>query len=263
MLPTELLLPEDRRLVAMEDSSHLLAEPDLLRSAARESGYLFFRGFLPDTLVAAVREFTREAFSAHGWVESDGHNSPTMRAVQGAKLTGRGWDDQNWFQFQSVFSKHPDFLQLAEAPSVMAVLEAVMDEPAWLASTNFCWIKLPGSPAHTTLPHQDEWYLPSCKSMWTMWLPLVHTPFDVGPLGVVPGSHKHGLQEHIDAFSGMLVDPEKVWASNEMRAGDVVFFSARTIHCAWSNVSPTLARVSADVRYEPRSVGRNSKLRTF
>jgi len=261
MIRAELLLPENRRVIAMKDSSYLLGDPASLRSVALASGYLYLRAFLPETLIAPVRAFTHRAFANFGWVEADDANSPTMRAVPDAKLSGRGWDDRNWIQFQSHFSQHPDFQALAEAPSVMGVLEAVMGEPAWLASMNFCWIKLPGSPEHTTLPHQDEWYLPLCKSMWTMWLPLVHTPIEVGPLGVVPGSHRHAVMEHRDAFSGIQVDPETVWASNEMSTGDVVFFSAQTIHCAWSNVSPRFARVSVDIRYEPRSVGEDSKLR--
>jgi len=247
----------------MEDSTHLLAEPEMLRRAALESGYLYLRGFLPEFLIAPVRSFVRKGFAELGWVDADDANLPAMKAVPDAKLSGRGWDDPNWVSFQSYFSQHPDFLTLAESPSVMAVLQAVMDEPAWLASMNFCWIKLPGSPAHTTLPHQDEWYMPQCKSMWSMWLPFVCTPLEVGPLAVVPGSHKHGVREHRNAFSGLQVESDVVWASNEMSAGDVVFFSARTIHCAWSNMSPTMARVSADVRYEPCSVGEDSKLRTF
>lgn len=233
----------------------------MLRSIAAEQGYLHFRRFLPDSLIAPVRAFTREAFAEFGWVHADPENPPFMKAIPDAKLSGRGWDDRDWIEFQLVFSKHPDFLALAESPPVMRVLEVVMGEPAWLASMNFCWIKLPGSPEHTTLPHQDEWYLPHCGSMWTMWVPLVDTPFEVGPLGVVPGSHRREVEDHFTAFSGLQVEPEVDWASNETHAGDVVFFTARTIHCAWSDVSPTLARVTAEVRYEPRSVGKDSKLR--
>ena len=110
----------------------------------------------------------------------------------------------------------------------MAILEAILGEPAWLATTNFCWVKLPGSPEHTTLPHQDEWYLPHCKRMWTMWLPLVDTPLDVGPIGVVPGSHRRGVEDHFTAFSGLQIEPEVEWVSGELSSGDVVFFSART-----------------------------------
>lgn len=239
----------------------MLDTPGGLRLAAAEQGYLYFKEFLPQALLAPVREFTRGAFGELGWVEADPENQPVMRAISGAKLSGRGWDDRNWIEFQQRFSSDPSLLALAESPKVLAVLEAIVGEPAWLATVNFCWIKLPGSPEQTTLPHQDEWYLPGCPTMWTMWFPLVDTPFEVGPLGVVPGSNRRGVVEHGSAFSGLKVDPDVAWDSSEVRVGDVVFFSARTIHCAWSNVSDQWARISADIRYEPRSTGIDSKLR--
>jgi len=255
------MLPAERGVSPFNESSHLLDDPDALRLAAADEGYLHFRGLLPDSLLTPVRAFTREAFAKFGWVQADQDNAPVMQAVPDAKLAGRAWDDRDWVQFQLHFSKHPDFLALAEAPIVMETLAAIMGEEAWLASMNFCWIQLPGCPEQTTLPHQDEWYLPHCDSMWTMWVPLVDMPLDVGPLGVVPGSQKLSVKDHFTAFSGLQVEPKVEWSSNEVRAGDVVFFSSRTIHCAWSNVSPTLAQVSAEIRYEPRSVGKDSKLR--
>ena len=257
------LLPENHRVIPFHNASSLFNEPAALRAAAAELGYLHMRGLLPESVLAPVRTFVCEAFADLGWIHASGDNPQVWEAVAGAKLSGRGWDDRNWVEFQNCFSSHPDFLALAESPHVMGIVEAIMGEPAWLASVNFCWIKLPGSPEHTTLPHQDEWYLPHCRSMWTMWFPLVDTPFEVGPLAVVPGSHRGCVLEHENAFTGVRVESNVEWASNEVLAGDVVFFAARTIHCAWSNVSATRARVSADIRYEPQSVGENSRLRNL
>lgn len=256
-----LLLPTDRDVGPFEESSHLIGDRSALHETAAEQGYLYLQSFVPDSLLLPVRSFTREAFAQYGWVRPDEENPPTMQAVPDAKLSGRGWDDRDWVQFQLTFSKHPDFLALAEAPYIMEVLEAIMGEAPWLASMNFCHIKLPGNPEQTTLPHQDAWYLPQCKRMWTMWVPLVDTPFEVGPLGVVAGSQKRDVEDHFTAFSGLQVEPKVEFASSEVKAGDVVFYAARTIHCQWSNVSTTFAQVSADVRYEPKSVGKDSKLR--
>jgi ectoine hydroxylase-related dioxygenase (phytanoyl-CoA dioxygenase family) len=256
-----LLLPEEREVYPLVESSHLLGDPGALQAKAQEDGYLHFREFVPESLLGPVRAFTREAFAKFGWVQGASDNIPQMKAVPNAKLSGRGWDDQDWVQFQPAFSKHPDFLALAESQLVMDILEAILGEPVWLASMNFCLIQLPGSPEHTTLPHQDQWYLPRCDSMWSMWAPLVDMPMEIGPIGVVPGSQQRRVGDHFTAFSGLQVEPKVVWASNDVHAGDVVFFSSRTIHCAWSNMSPTFAQVSADIRYEPRSVGEKSKLR--
>jgi ectoine hydroxylase-related dioxygenase (phytanoyl-CoA dioxygenase family) len=255
------MLPGERRVSPFNESSHLLAEPEALRSVATDQGYVHFRELIPDSLLAPVRRFTREAFADFGWVHANSEDPSVMKAIPDAKLSGKGWDDRDWVQFQLTFSKHPDFLALAESPLLMEIHEAIMGEPAWLASMNFCWIQLPGCPEQTTLPHQDEWYLPHCDSMWTLWVPLVDMALEVGPLGVVPGSQRRSVKDHFTAFSGLQVEPKVDWVSNDVTAGDVVFFSSRTIHCAWSNVSPTLAQVSAEIRYEPRSVGKDSKLR--
>jgi ectoine hydroxylase-related dioxygenase (phytanoyl-CoA dioxygenase family) len=118
-----------------------------------------------------------------------------------------------------------------------------------------CWVKLPGSPAQTTRPHQDCWYLRDVPRFWTVWLPLVETPWDVGPLAVVPGSHRRGVAPHVDNLTGIVLPPDTRLASNPVRPGDAVLFGEETIHCAWSNVSPTDVRVSFDIRYEPEGSG--------
>jgi ectoine hydroxylase-related dioxygenase (phytanoyl-CoA dioxygenase family) len=96
--------------------------------------------------------------------------------------------------------------------------------------------------------------------MWTVWIPLSATPMEVGPLAVIPGSHRSTTLPQKDALAGIDVPHDICWATQEVSPGDVVFFSAATIHCAWSNMSPTAVRLSLDVRYEPRST-RDSILR--
>jgi ectoine hydroxylase-related dioxygenase (phytanoyl-CoA dioxygenase family) len=256
------LLPERHRVESFTDSSPLLDEPAALRATAQKDGYLYLPRLIPTSLVAPVRALARSEFAHHGWIEPDNANPPFMTAVPDARLESRGWDDPRWVEFQCRFSSHPDFLAAARCDEIISVLEAIMAEPPWLAEVNFCWLKLPGSPEHTTLPHQDQWYVPHCERMWTAWIPLVDTPFEVGPLGVIAGSHLRGQWHHHDAFSGISVPDDVEWRSSEVQPGDVVFFGAFTVHCAWSNVSETCARVSADVRYEPKSVGYRSELRS-
>ena len=49
--------------------------------------------------------------------------------------------------------------------------------------------------------------------------------------------------------------------SQPVRSGDLVAFGARTVHCAWSNVSPSLVRLSLDLRYEARPARGRTQLR--
>jgi ectoine hydroxylase-related dioxygenase (phytanoyl-CoA dioxygenase family) len=244
-----------------EDSTPLLGDHARLRERAANDGFLFFEDILPADLVDPVRSCARRHFERNGWIVPAAGNPPHMDAVQGAALEGRGWDDPRWLDFQYVFSADDDFQRLAGDGKIAEILEVLIGEPVWSAAVNFCWLKLPGSPEHTTLPHQDRYYLPDCPRMWTVWVPLVDTSFEVGPLGCIPGSHALGMWNHVDALTAIEVPKGTTWASSEVKVGDIVLFDSLTVHCAWSNVSRSRARVSADIRYEPQSVGDASLLR--
>ena len=256
-----LLRPEDFSLTSLEDATPLLGDQAGLLRRADELGYLFFEGLLPDPLIDPVRAFVREVCVGHGWCEPAAGNPPVLTAKPGARLQGKGWDDPRWVELQRMLRVAPHFRALAESDLILGTLEALYDEPAHVVTANYCWLKLPGSPEQTTRPHQDSFYLPDSPGLWTVWVPLVDTPFEVGPLGVVPGSHRDGLWPHVDAMTGIDVDPEVIWASNEVHTGDVVFFGPLTVHCAWSNISPWQVRASFDIRYEPRSAGTHTLLR--
>jgi ectoine hydroxylase-related dioxygenase (phytanoyl-CoA dioxygenase family) len=86
--------------------------------------------------------------------------------------------------------------------------------------------------------------------MWSVWFPLADTPLEVGPLGIVPGSHKK-VWPHLDRWKGIGVSNEVTWATQPVYPGDIVAYGASTVHCAWSNVSENSVRLALDVRYEP------------
>jgi ectoine hydroxylase-related dioxygenase (phytanoyl-CoA dioxygenase family) len=237
-----------------------LSNPSSLRSLAEDLGYLFFEGFVPQQLLGPVRAFVRTFAVKAGWaLEEEGENG-SLLAKPGAILSGRGWDDPQWIELQRSVNMLPAFHELANHPALMDVLAVLYGEPAAPAETHIVWLKLPGSPEHTTRPHRDSFYLPTCPRMWTVWVPLTVTPMEVGPLAVVPGSHRASTLPQNDAAAGIEVPHDTCWVTQAVRPGDVVFFGAATIHCAWSNVSSTAVRLSLDVRYEPRST-RDSILR--
>ncbi len=247
-----LLRPETFATAPFVDATPWRRDPPRLLELARELGYLYLRDFLPAGHVAAVRAFARSFCEQHGWLHPDPEGSPHFAAVPGAQLAGRGWDDPRFVALQRELRLLPAFQDLAQDPDLLAILEWVVGEPVWLATANYCWLKFPGSPEQTTLPHQDLFYLPDTPRLWTAWAPLTDTPMDLGPLGVVPGSQRQGLWPHVDAMTGISVAPEVIWHTGPVRSGDVVLFDALAVHCAWSNVSPTMARASLDIRYEPR-----------
>jgi hypothetical protein len=249
-----LLRPDLFRVSPFEDATPWVRDPAGLRARAAEQGFLFFPGLLPTRLIDPVRALVRDLCVGYGLVDPAPDNPPWLLATADARLERRCWDDARWTELQQIVNRDSGFRALAGCDPVCDVLEALFGEPAHVADTNICWLKLPGSPEQTTLPHQDLYYLRDSAAMRTVWFPAVDTPFDVGPLALVPGSHHRGLRPHVDAMTGIAVPPNVGWASSPVKPGDVVIFDALTVHAAWSNISPRSVRVSFDVRYLPRSL---------
>jgi phytanoyl-CoA hydroxylase len=98
--------------------------------------------------------------------------------------------------------------------------------------------------------------------MLTVWFSLQDTPFEKGPLMVVPGSHKNGLLAHCPnymdnapQFAGAAQIPEKLFAADQaiplpIKRGDVIFMHKQTIHGSYPNISDEV-RWSFDLRYNP------------
>ncbi|HEX3759249.1 MAG TPA: phytanoyl-CoA dioxygenase family protein, partial [Kofleriaceae bacterium] len=110
-------------------------------------------------------------------------------------------------------------------------------------------------------PHQDAAYLQDAAAVWTAWLALGPCPRSLGPLAVWPGSHRLGLRAHAPVIAGggvvgIDVPDDVAWAASDLEAGDVVLFSALTVHRALDNVTADRLRVSVDYRYRPRSAAR-------
>ena len=83
----------------------------------------------------------------------------------------------------------------------------------------------------TTGPHQDSFYLPNAPALWTAWVPLVAIPMELGPLALLPGSHREGPRPHRHAFSGIEVGDQEPWATGPVAPGDVLLFGPHTVHC--------------------------------
>jgi hypothetical protein len=108
-----------------------------------------------------------------------------------------------------------------------------------------------------TDPHQDHPYWPIVETdAITAWIPLDGSTLDNGAMGYLPGSHRLGLREFVDIFSGAGEDPlarrelqgiEPVWI--EVPAGSVAFHHSLTFHLARPNTSGTVRRVHTAIYF--------------
>ena len=83
-----------------------------------------------------------------------------------------------------------------------------------------------------------------------VWMPLVDVDEPLGPLQVVPGSHRRGLLPSVeDPWYRRLADVEDdEFVPVPMRAGDALFLSAFLVHRSGQNTSEDV-RWSVQFRY--------------
>ena len=104
-----------------------------------------------------------------------------------------------------------------------------------------------------TDPHQDHPYWPIVETdTITAWIPFDGSTLETGAMGYLPGSHRLGVREFVDIFSGYGDDPltrrselkaiEPVFV--EVPAGSVAFHHGLTFHQAKPNLSGTVRRVA-------------------
>ncbi|MDQ1445745.1 MAG: hypothetical protein QOI20_2209 [Acidimicrobiaceae bacterium] len=118
------------------------------------------------------------------------------------------------------------------------------------SSTNALIMRTPlHQDAAVVLPEADD------TPILTVWVPLCDVSKELGPLCVVPGSHRRGLLTHRPRVTGLTVAdedrPEREPIGVAVRAGDVIFQSRHMVHASLDNVSAGSVRLSLDVRYQP------------
>lgn len=225
----------------------LVPAPADRRAFADREGYLYLPGLLAAEALAPLRAHVAGALAARGWVV-DGESEPALGL-------GR-WDDARWHGFLGDVLPSAPYRALAAAPAIVAVLREVFGAEPVLHVGDVCRLVSPGDPALTTPPHQDAAYLADATRVWTAWLALHPCPRTLGPIAVWPGSHANGLQPHAPVVAGggvvgTEVPPDVTWAASDLALGDVVMFSALTIHRALDNTTARTLRISVDYRYRP------------
>jgi len=110
-------------------------------------------------------------------------------------------------------------------------------------------------------PHQDWRSMQGSLNSIVAWVPLVDLSHELGALEIIPCSHLWGLQEssedkwyrHIEGLR------DDQYESVDVKAGDVLFFSAFLVHRSGDNVTDSI-RWSCHFRYndleEPTFVSR-------
>src|SRR5437899_3251543 len=148
------------------------ADPRVTRQRARRDGYVFCRALVPRDRIDALRGHALAVAEDLGWLDANAPRNAAL-AVGGARLGA--YDDPRWIAFLRRVLPHPTFAAVRVAPAVVAVLTAILDAQPQSDAGDLCRVVSSDDPAHTTVAHQDHFYLPGGAPRWSMWVPLAET----------------------------------------------------------------------------------------
>jgi ectoine hydroxylase-related dioxygenase (phytanoyl-CoA dioxygenase family) len=228
----------------------MLADPRTLVARAHDEGYLFFHDLVPRSVVDTLRDVALGLADDLGWLAQDG---PCAAGLATPGLALGAYDDPRWVRFLTRVLPHPAFAALRDEPALRRVVEALLGGPADNSAGDVCRVVSGDDPPHTTPPHQERHYVRGEGWLWTAWLPLGDCPLSLGPLAILPRSHRQGLLPHEDGHTphpSVPVRDDALWLASDLVPGDVIFFSGLTVHRALPHQNGRRLRLSADFRFQ-------------
>lgn len=212
-----------------------------------EYGYVMIRGLLsPDHLNPLFSDIIY-LLEEMGWLNSESDpleriaNIPSACA-EGDALYKTVYD--SIFNLQS-FHSFPHHALLQETMKLLVGSELFI-HPKTMARLMF-----PNFESGVIHAHQDHTAIGGDEESFTAWIPLHDCPLEQGPLRIMEGSHRFGLQP-ITVETGYIVQGMErgdEWVEGNINAGDVLLFHSLTVHEALPNRSNRL-RISLDCRFQ-------------
>jgi ectoine hydroxylase-related dioxygenase (phytanoyl-CoA dioxygenase family) len=221
-----------------------------LQAAISAKGYVLIRDLLPRSAVNFVLGDVTQVLSAAGWLRA-GHD-PRERAAEVGAACG---DPDPMFKhvYQQVFNLE-SFHTLPHQAALREVMRMFVGEQVLVHPKPIGRLIFPHCERLVTHAHQDYEFMGGDPEFFTVWIPLHDCPVDVGPLKILEGSHRCGIQSHErenlhvpEIPTGAAVGDG--WVGGHVNAGDVLIFHSLTVHAASPNLSERL-RLSLDCRFQ-------------
>jgi ectoine hydroxylase-related dioxygenase (phytanoyl-CoA dioxygenase family) len=241
---------EDRRVKAFDERKSHELTPSILQDEMRSKGYVLIRGLLPPEALGTVLADTTRVLAAAGWL-LPGHDPKERIANPGAAC---GDPDPEFKRvYQEVFNLE-SLHALPHHPVLREVMKMLVGDQPLVHPKPIGRLIFPRCERLVTHAHQDYEFMGGDPEFFTVWIPLHDCPINTGPLTILEGSHRFGVQNHDrdnlhvpEIPLGAAVGDQ--WVGGHVHAGDVLIFHSLTIHAASPNFSNQL-RISLDCRFQ-------------
>jgi ectoine hydroxylase-related dioxygenase (phytanoyl-CoA dioxygenase family) len=223
---------------------------DELQEEIDTKGYVLIRELLPRHVVQSVLTDVTGILSAQSWLTAE--SNPLARLPRPGASFG---DPDPIFKsvYQQVFNLE-SFHALPHQPALKNVMKMLVGDQVLVHPKPIGRLIFPNCDRLVVHAHQDYEFMGGDPEFFTVWIPLHDCPVDMGPLRILEGSHRFGVQQHqrknlhvpeipINAAAG------NDWAGGAINAGDVLVFHSLTVHAASPNASDRM-RISLDCRFQ-------------
>jgi ectoine hydroxylase-related dioxygenase (phytanoyl-CoA dioxygenase family) len=224
--------------------------PGDLRGQIDSKGYALIRGLIPQHVVQLVLADVTKILSTAKWLRAG--FDPLERFPEPGAAYG---DPDPEFKrvYQEVFNLE-SFHALPHQPALRNAMTMLVGDHVLVHPKPIGRLIFPNCERLVVHAHQDYEFMGGDPEFFTVWIPLHDCQVDVGPLRILEGSHRFGVQRHqsenlhvpeipIEAVAG------DEWVGGQVNAGDVLIFHSLTVHAASPNVSKQM-RLSLDCRFQ-------------
>jgi ectoine hydroxylase-related dioxygenase (phytanoyl-CoA dioxygenase family) len=225
-------------------------KPNVLQDQIQSSGYALIRGLIPRDAVRSVLADVTNVLSNAGWLRTN--SDPLDRLPEHGAAYG---DPDPVFKrvYQEIFNLE-SFHALPHHPALRDVMKIVAGDEILVHPKPIGRLIFPNCERLVVHAHQDYEFMGGDPEFFTVWIPLHDCPVDVGPLRILEGSHRFGIQQHqrenlhVPEISVENIAGDE-WVGGRVHAGDVLIFHSLTVHAAAPNVSEQM-RLSLDCRFQ-------------
>jgi ectoine hydroxylase-related dioxygenase (phytanoyl-CoA dioxygenase family) len=221
-----------------------------LQEELDSKGYVLIRELLPRHAIQSVLADVTGILAPHSWLTPE--SNPLERIPRPGAAFG---DPDPVFKsvYQQVFNLE-SFHALPHQPALRNAMKMLVGDRVLVHPKPIGRLIFPNCDRLVVHAHQDYEFMGGDPEFFTVWIPLHDCPVDMGPLRILEGSHRFGIQQHrrenlhvpeipIDAAAG------DNWVGGPVNAGDVLIFHSLTVHAASPNVSDRM-RISLDCRFQ-------------
>jgi ectoine hydroxylase-related dioxygenase (phytanoyl-CoA dioxygenase family) len=221
-------------------------KPDRLKESLAQEGYLFVRNALSQPEIEGLLRSICETLLPEGWIDRSPSGLDRVAISENACAEGDDRFKQTYDRVLHLESLH----RFPHSPALVRIMRMLVGPELLIHPKHAVRLIFPNYEQGIIHAHQDHTSVQGDTRSFTAWIPLHDCPVAMGPLRILAGSHKMGIQP--TESSGYIPEGKARgirWVGGDMRAGDLLIFHSLTVHEALPNRSGQL-RISLDCRFQ-------------